>query len=295
MIILTGVSGFIGGRLLRKLQEAYGFDAVIAWTSENIAGARCVLHEGYKAETLKTSGALSDKITTVVHAGAAVHDVADESAAARNIEVTKLLLNALPHLTRFIYLSTVDVYNKAGVITESTQVAPANAYSKSKLACEKHVVDWAESRNAIGQVLRIGHVYGPGEERHKKVIPLMFRDILRGAPPKVFGEGLERRAFIYVDDVAQAIVSALELPREIGPINIASRTSVSMIDLAQLLLEITGSKKKIARIPVDAPGVDVVFDAAKCTRYLLDSETPLQLGLAREWAYMKDLYVEAAH
>jgi UDP-glucose 4-epimerase len=296
MIILTGASGFVGRRILRKLQAAFGVNTIIAWTSKKIAGTHCILHEDYNSSTIYASGAPLDRVTTIIHAGAGVHDVNDEIAASRNIEVTELLLNAgLPRLSKFVFLSAIDVYDKSGIITEETQILPTNAYSRSKITCEKLVSEWAERHGGVGQILRVGHVYGPGEDHHKKVIPSMIRTILNGFSPMVYGEGQERRAFIYVDDVASAIVAALKLPCGIGPINIASRNAISMIDLAHLLLEIAGSEKPVEHVPTNICGADVVFDAGKCARYLLEEETPLRVGLVRELEYMRHLEIESAH
>jgi nucleoside-diphosphate-sugar epimerase len=299
MILLTGATGFVGKCLLNELLTKYGPRKVVAYTRSPIAGVQCICHNGYEAKSFDFLAMGLESIDTVIHAGAFTPKEKAESdnleLANSNVFVTRRLLNAnLPNLKRFIYLSTLDVYAPAELINEDTLLSPSNAYARSKIRCEELVVEWANINGNIGQLLRLGHIYGPGEDLYHKIIPETMRRLRDGLTLQMFGAGKQRRAFIYIKDVCRAILASLELERDIGPVNIAGAHQISMVDLIDMIIDISGMQPKI-EIVESADGRDMVFDTAKLAKYLLVDEMPLRDGLRIEWDYMmgggnKNLY-----
>ena len=292
MILLTGASGFVGKHMLKELISKYGTQNVVAYTSKPIPGVQCILHDGYKIKSFEFTNIGLGDIKTIIHAGASTPktktEVDDKLSAELNIHVTDQLLKAnLPNLKRFVYLSTLDVYSFKDIIDETTALTPSSAYAKSKLHGEELVYKWTKlQQGRIGQILRLGHIYGPGEEKFRKIIPETMRRLLKGQPIEIFGTGHERRAFIYIDDVVRALMAALELKHDIGPVNIAGEKSISIIELVKLLIEISGNHQPIKQIQSPV-GHDMVFNTAKLATYLLNDEISLQKGLQIEWDYMK--------
>ena len=133
--------------------------------------------------------------------------------------------------------------------------------------------------------MRLGHVYGPGEDLYRKVIPETMRRLRDGLAIQMLGTGKQKRSFIYVKDVCRAIIAALDLEYDVGPVNIAGSHQISMADLIKLIIDISGFKAKIEFI-ANINGQDMVFDTTKLSKYLLSDEMPLRDGLKIEWDYM---------
>lgn len=295
MILLTGASGFIGTHLLASLQEKYGRENVLALTSKPIVGCNYLLHHNYtfNADYFADNG-YADSITTVIHAGAATPKSSatanDRFMANSNINATSVLLDAyLPNLQKFIFLSTLDVYGEDTVITEESPLAPVSLYGLSKLYAERMVAIWASDKNKIVQILRVGHVYGPGEEAYQKIIPVTIKNILQDKQVQIFGTGNEIRSFIYIKDVVEAIIASLELKEFPGPINIVSGNQISILQLVYKLIAISGKNIVPDLLSSNRPGRDFIFSNQKMKQYLLKSETLFDKGILEEWSYMEKI------
>ena len=175
MILLTGATGFVGGHLLDALVDTFGSENIVALTSKPITKCRFLLHNGYSYVDdffIKTDFA---DIDTIIHAGAFIPKSGAESNDILNcnsniLSTTRLITSTLHKIQKFIFLSTIDVYGCANTITEDTVTEPISLYGYSKLYCEKLITIWATQKSLNHQILRIGHVYGPGEEKYKKII-----------------------------------------------------------------------------------------------------------------------------
>jgi nucleoside-diphosphate-sugar epimerase len=295
MILVTGVSGFIGKHLLKALIKEYGADQLLALTSQPIDDCPYLLHNNYtfNDDYFATSGYRS--VHTIIHAGAFIpkagKDANNKELCNSNINSTAKLLEAnLPSLQKFVFLSTVDVYEGVGVISEESLVKPASLYGESKYCCEQMILRWAETRQLTIQILRVGHVYGPGEEKYQKIIPVSFKRIIEEKPVEIWGTGEEVRSFIYIDDVIKAIVQSLKLKEYADPVNIASSQSISIKKLINKLIEVTGKEINVELIPTTTAGRNLSFDNLKMKKLLLPAEIPLEQGLNTEWEYMKNLY-----
>ena len=292
MILLTGVSGFVGTHLVSALIEKYGQNNVVALTSKPLANCRYLLHHNYQFGADYFVKNDCESIKTIIHAGAYTPKKGSEASDVKlcnsNILNTEKLLCAhFPNLKKIIYLSTLDIYGSDEIISENTPEMPVSLYGFSKLYTEKMIECWALQQHVDCQILRVGHVYGPGEELYMKIIPVTIAKILQNEPAQINGTGEELRAFIYIKDLVNAIVNAIDLTEKLGVINLVSNQSISINDLVQLLLRLADSKKEVVRINETIQGRSLVFDNSKMKKYLLTSETALEEGLKEEFAYMK--------
>jgi nucleoside-diphosphate-sugar epimerase len=294
MILLTGVSGFIGKHLLETLLEKYGDKNVLCLTSKPINSCKYLIHNNYQfSPDLFTSNGYNE-IETIIHAGAFTPK---NSNQADNIELsnsnilnTVKLINAeFPKLQNVIFLSTLDVYDASELITESTIEKPKTLYGHSKLYCEKLIQSWGIQNKKNVQILRVGHVYGPGEEAYVKIIPVAIKNILAKKNIEIWGTGEELRSFIYIKDVVKAIVNAIVLKAEVGVINIVGGHSISINEIVNKIIELSSSKTEVIKINSDKPGRNLVFDTTKMNKYLLQDETPMEIGLLEEFNYFKNL------
>ena len=295
MILLTGASGFIGKHLLAALIQEYGKDYILALTSAPLTEANYLLHNGYdfEADYFLKSG-YGKQIHTLIHAGAFTPKSGKEANDAEkcngNIFTANKLLNAdLPNLNKVIYLSTLDVYGPSAVISENSLVQPGTLYGESKLHVEKMITAWANANNKVHQILRVGHVYGPGEEAYQKIIPVTIKKLLQNEPPQIWGTGSEIRSFIYIKDIVTAVLQALKLDVEAGVINLVSSQKITIAALVNKLIALSGKNIFPEILPTDVPGRDFVFDNSKMKQFLLSEETALDEGLLKEWTYMKNL------
>lgn len=295
MILLTGASGFIGRHLLSALIHTYGKENVLALTSAPVEGCQYLLHNNYTFHPeYLTENKIAAQTDTIIHAGAFTPKTGnranDWSACNSNIFSTHQLLSAgLPALKKVIYLSTLDVYGSDEIISENSPVQPLSLYGESKLYSEKMIAAWAEEVHKTYQILRVGHVYGPGEEAYQKIIPVTINKLLQNERPQIWGTGDEVRSFIYITDIVSAILEAIKLSENAGVINITGGNKITVNELVNKLVLLNGKNLHPERIQSGTKGRDLIFDNTKMKKLLLPEETPFDTGLFEEWQYMKKL------
>lgn len=292
MILVTGVSGFIGKHLLSALIKQYGADQILALTSHPIDACPYLLHHNYSFNDQYFSESGYDAIQTIIHAGAFTPKNGQQANQWKEcnsniINTGKLLSSHLPNLKKVIYLSTLDVYGADAIITERSPLEPVSLYGASKLYSEKMVTAWANGNNKIHQLLRIGHVYGPGEEAYQKIIPITFKKIINEELIQIWGDGNEIRSYIYIDDVIHAILASLKLEESIGPVNLVSSEAIAIKELVKVMIEISEQNTRVETVPSPIKNRDLIFDNCKMKQFLLPAEVALRDGLLKEWKYMK--------
>jgi len=295
MILVTGAQGFLGRHLIPALIQKWGADQVMALTSAPVySGGAWLQHHNYdfSPDYFVRSG--FESIHTIIHAGAYIpkssKDGKDWQACNRNIVTTERLLTAqLPSLKRLIFISTVDVYGPAEIVSEKTAVQPVSLYGLSKYYCEQMLEAWAEEQNKTIQILRVGHIYGPGEEQYQKLIPVTMRKLLQRESLQLWGEGTEERAFIYVSDVVNAIISACGYETYLKPVNVAGKRAVTVKKLMDLLIGMAEYSPIIERQSFNGPGRSIRFDVSRMEEILGPERVSLEDGLRSEWEYMKEV------
>ncbi|MDF2444974.1 MAG: NAD-dependent epimerase/dehydratase [Moraxellaceae bacterium] len=291
-ILITGATGFIGSRLLTQAAQRFGTENVIALCSRPIAGHRCLVYHDHGLDGLPAADLAG--IEVLVHAGAftpkSAREANDVAGCNGNIAFTTRLLGlGFTSLKRIVFTSTLDVYDSAPLISESTPTLPATLYGLSKLYGERLVEIAGRERGIEVQILRIGHVYGPGEEKYQKMLPLTLRNVLLDAPVEIFGEGDELRSFIYIDDVIAAVLAAVTMARTQGPINVVGGSSISIRHLVEKIVALSGKPARIVQRESSHARRDLVFDNRVLRQTLLTQETALDEGLEREYRYMQAL------
>ena len=159
-------------------------------------------------------------------------------------------------------------------------------YGWSKLYCEQLVKTFCIQHNFCWEILRLGHVFGEGEEKFQKVIPTMIKKALAGDDITIYGDGEALRTFIYVRDVAKAIASSIKRD-ESDIINVVGSEPISINNLAEIILKMSDSKATITHIPSENKNRNLCFDNSKLKATLLEAVTSLDVGLENEMIYMK--------
>jgi UDP-glucose 4-epimerase len=148
---------------------------------------------------------------------------------------------------RFVFASSAAVYGEVAdpPAREAIYCAPDSPYGASKLAVENYMHSYFTSYGLETVALRYFNVYGPrqrADDGYSGVIPLFARQLLSGITPKVYGDGLQTRDFVYVTDVAAANLLAMESAKAPGQVfNVATGADVSILQLLEAMGRVTGS------------------------------------------------------
>jgi UDP-glucose 4-epimerase len=145
------------------------------------------------------------------------------------------------NVEKFIFASSCAVYGEPKYlpINEEHPLDPLSPYAVSKLAVEKLCRIYSRLYGLKTVSLRLFNVYGPRQESafYSGVITQMIRNLRVGKPPVIFGDGSQTRDFVYVLDVVDAFMKAVESKQCYGEINIGSGKETSINELAEILIE----------------------------------------------------------
>lgn len=304
-ILITGASGFIGNALLEYIKEHKIFknDNIILLSSKLINGYECVLHKNYTFTKLDFNG---KNIDIVFHLGAAAPKSNTEFGTdytykfATNILNTAHLLENLPNIPKkFIFISSVSVYEDAELIKETTPLQTKDMYGASKLMCEAYLEKKSKEMGFILQILRLGQIYGEGEETYSKIVSFFVKQIANNEPITIFGTGDEKRSMLYVKDCAKCIIEAANLKEYIQPINIASNQSISVKHLLEKIYTIYTNKKNVEDIYTFSKSQNsqknITYDTSKMQKYLSLNETSYEDGLKQYIDYYIKKYKSGEH
>lgn len=225
-ILVTGGAGFIGSNLVLDIQNLYP-EAWIVVVDDFRSGHFSNL-EGFRGDciaanvaALNLSERFRDGCFDAIFHLASITDTTDHDQFRQvhdNVEGFRNLLDwASRDQTPVIYASSAATYGKAQtVMTEETEASPQNVYAFSKVQLDnlaRHFHQQHPAWKIVG--LRYFNVYGP-REAHKghvaSMIYQLFQQMKAGKKPRIFKEGEQRRDFVYVKDVVQATLSALQAP-----------------------------------------------------------------------------------
>lgn len=287
-ILLTGSSGFIGRHIINNISALDKQYRIFGFSSGDSSGANIKYNPLHNFKSIFNSLKI-DKIDFVIHCGAFTPKNPNEANSFENnfnIISTINLLQSLPSLPqKIIYISTLDVYQKSDeIISETSKVNPLNLYSRSKYYCEELLVNWGIENNVIVQVLRVGHIYGPGEERYQKLIPTIIKNVKNNIRPTLYNNGVDLRSFLYIEDCVQSIINALKLSDSVGIINIVSKFPYTVKEITELIIEISGKKIIPNYISVEGlKSTNWIFDNQKMEKYLHVERIGIKEGLSKEF------------
>jgi len=310
-VLVTGGSGFIGSNLVRLLlAERPGWRVLnldkltYAGNPENLADLSG--HPGYRfVRGDVCDGPLvgrllrEERIEAVLHLAAESH--VDRSILEpavfieTNVRGTQVLLEAAREtgLARFLHVSTDEVYGslgETGLFTEDTPLAPSSPYSASKAGSDLLALAYAHTFGLPVVVTRCSNNYGP-YQFPEKLIPLMIANALRDEPLPVYGDGMNVRDWIHVEDHCRGLLAALERGRAGQVYNLGGRSERHNIDIVRQVLRLLGKPESLVRFVKDRPGHDrrYAIDPAKAERELgFSPRRRFEEGLAATVAWYRD-------
>lgn len=297
-VLITGASGFIGRGLQAFLlsNNIYKQYKIILLSSKSNDRFTTIDPLGYSfsSEAFVKNGI--NHIDIIIHLGAFTPKTGSEAnnyyLSFSNINNTLHLINNLPNTPgKFVFISTIDVYQTGtnNIIDENTNTIPGSLYGWSKLYCEKMLKQWSDEKKVCLQIIRLGHIYGKWEDAYQKIIPLTIKTILNNSAPKIFTNGTELRSFLNISDCSRLIWQSIFLDGYNGPVNIASSHSITIIDLVNLIIKLSGSVLKPEFVQGNVEAIDYVFNVERMHKLLGTESVNLTDGLTEEIEYIKGM------
>jgi len=257
-VLLTGGAGFVGSQVVNALLKDGSEVAVL----DNLSTGRLDNLTPYlKDENFRfINGDVCDPslvqdavegVDAILHMAAIVsipRSLENPLLVSQvNIAGTLNLLKACMDVgvKRFVYTSSCAVYGDAETSPQHEELpcSPTSPYSVTKIAAENYCRVFHKVFGLETVSLRLFNVYGPRKDQgpYADVVTVFVNRLLNGDPPTIYGDGEQSRDFVYVTDVAEAILLALRSKNAVGEVfNIGSGNATSINELAQLLIEIVG-------------------------------------------------------
>jgi dTDP-glucose 4,6-dehydratase len=310
-ILVTGGAGFIGSAFVRLILDSPDAPRVInldkltyAGNLENLepvaANSRYrFVHGDICDRSLVDSLFEEEKPDVVVHFAAESH--VDRSiltpgpAFETNLRGTFTLLEAARahRISRFIHVSTDEVYGSLKSPAEADEnfpLNPSSPYSASKAGSDLLARSYVTTYGVPVIVTRASNNYGP-HQFPEKLIPLMISNALEGRSLPVYGDGMQVRDWLYVDDHCRAIRTLIEKGRDGEIYNIGGSRSLPNIDVIRKILAATGASEKLIQTVEDRPGHDrrYALSSAKIMRETgWSPEIEFEEGLERTVHWYRD-------
>jgi dTDP-glucose 4,6-dehydratase len=269
-ILVTGGAGFIGSNFVNYLSNK-NHDLIILDSLTYAADVKNLSEIDDRLYKL-VIGDICDKnilrtifphIEYVVHFAAESHVdnsiLFPEKFISTNILGTHNLLEAAREhsIKKFLYVSTDEVYGSidSGSFIESDNYNPSSPYSASKAAGEMLVMAYGNTFGLNYNISRCSNNYGPRQHK-EKLIPC-FIDLLKNSKPvRLYGDGLNVRDWIYVDDHCEALFRILQHGLDQQVYNISSSEELSNLEITELLVTAMGVSRDLIQYVEDRPGHD---------------------------------------
>jgi len=270
-LLVAGGAGFIGSNYVRRRVETHPDDTVRVLDKLTYAGRRENL-DGIpddRWELVEADIADRDAVGAAIEGCDAAVNFAAESHVDRSIEApgefittdvygTYVLLEAARDAgVRHLQVSTDEVYGdfEMGSATEESALNPSSPYSASKAGGDLLVSAFARTYGSEALIIRASNNYGP-RQHPEKLIPLCILNALAGDPLPVYGDGMQVRNWLYVEDCCDAIDAVLERGEPGQVYNVGGPDELSNLEVLRRILALTDRDESLIEFITDRPGHD---------------------------------------
>ena len=305
-ILVTGGAGFLGShlceRLLHEGHEVLCVDNFFTGAKANIA--HLLTHPRFELIRHDVTFALYvevDRIYNLACPASPIHYQRDP------VQTTKTSVHGAINMlglakrvgARILQASTSEVYGDPEIHPQTegywgrvNPVGMRSCYDEGKRCAETLFFDYRRQHNLCIKVVRIFNTYGPRMHPNDgRVVSNFIMQALKGEDITIYGDGKQTRSFCFVDDLVEAIIRAMNTPDDFtGPINIGNPKEFTILQLAELVIKLTGSKSQLVfmQLPSDDPRQRQP-DISLAKQVLgWSPTTELELGLERTIRYFKD-------
>jgi UDP-glucuronate decarboxylase len=303
-ILVTGGAGFLGSHLCDRLVET-GAD-VICLDNFFTGSKKNIRHLGDKKnfeiirhDLVEPIFLEVDQIYNLASPASPVHYQYNPVKTVKtNVMGTVNMLGLAKRVkARILQASTSEVYGNPQEHPQGetywghvNPIGPRSCYDEGKRVAETLMMDYHRQNKVDVKIARIFNTYGPRMAvSDGRVVSNFIVQALENSPLTIYGDGRQTRSFCYVSDMVEGLIRLMNSGDFTGPVNLGNPTEFSISDLAQLVLEITGSKSELVHtsLPQDDP-------VQRCPDISLAKEklewepvTSLREGLEHTVAYFK--------
>jgi UDP-glucuronate decarboxylase len=306
-VLVTGGAGFIGSHLCERLLDA-GHDVLCVdnfYSSSRANVAHLLPYPNFELIRHDVTFSLYVEVDEIFHLAcpaSPIHYQRDPVQTTKTAVHGSINMLGLAKRTgaRILLTSTSEVYGDPQVHPQTEDywghvnpIGPRACYDEGKRAAETLFFDYRRQHDLGIKVVRLFNTYGPRmHPRDGRVVSNFIVAALRGEPITIHGDGSHTRSFCYVDDLIDGLIKMMDTPHELtGPINLGNPGEFTILELADLVVELTGTESRIEfePLPVDDP-------ARRCpdisrAREALHWEPSVMLreGLGRTVEYFREL------
>jgi dTDP-glucose 4,6-dehydratase len=265
-ILVTGGAGFVPSHLVDALigrgATVVAIDNFVTGTKDNVAhlvgDPRFSLVVADVSDGLPTNEpALAERFDAILHLASPASPTDFENLPVEILRVGSLatlhlLERAAADRARFVLASTSETYGDPLVHPQPetywgnvNPIGVRSVYDESKRFAEAATMAYHRSRGVDVGIVRIFNTYGPRMRPDDgRAVPTFIRQALRGEPITVHGTGEQTRSICYVDDLVRGILALLD-STETGPVNCGTEDEMSIRELAEMIIELTGSRSEV--------------------------------------------------
>lgn len=302
-VLITGGAGFIGSHLVRHFigqAEVTVLDDLRSGYARNLEGLACRFVRGsiLDAEALRDAMAGAEEVYHLAAMISVPESVAKPAECAElNTGGTRRVLAAAvaAGARKVVLASSAAIYGDNPTVPklETMPPEPKSPYAETKLAGE-HLLEAYRQDHGLGTTsLRFFNVFGPRQDprsAYAAAVPIFIAKALRDEPIGIHGDGGQTRDFVHVTDIVGALAYAGSSQDMTGTYNVGYGRSQSILELAQEILRLTGSKSAIVHLPSRAG--DVRHSLASTERLLAagwQAKSTVSAGLAETIDYFRKL------
>jgi len=304
-ILITGGAGFIGSHLCERLlnmgHEVICLDNFFTGSKKNIIH----LLDNHNFELIRHDITMPvylevDEIYNLACPASPVHYQYNGIKTIKTSVMGAINTLGLAKRTKskILQASTSEIYGDPTVNPQPEQywgnvntLGPRACYDEGKRCAETLFMNYHNQNKVRIKIARIFNTYGPRMSSDDgRVISNFIVQALKGNDITIYGDGTHTRSFQYVDDLIDGLIKLMDTPDTfIGPVNLGNPTDLSMFDLAQMIIRMTGSKSKIIylSLPEDDPKQRMPDISLAKKELNWEPEVGLEEGLARTIEYFR--------
>ncbi len=304
--LVTGGAGFLGSHLCERLlndgHEVICLDNYFTGRLANIAHLRdnknfeVIRHDVTEPILLEV-----DRIFNLACPASPVHYQHNPVKTIKTsvMGAINMLGMAKRVHARILQASTSEIYGDPVVHPQKEDywgnvnpIGIRSCYDEGKRVAETLFMDYHRQNKVDIRIVRIFNTYGPRMlPNDGRVVSNFIVQALKGEPITIYGDGTQTRSFCYVDDLIEAFVKMMEQESIIGPVNVGNPGEFTMLDLANEVLALTGSKSKIVykELPGDDPKMRKPDISLAKSQLNWEPKIPLQEGLKKTITYFENL------